>query len=367
MLLWFAITTVHSLPLRDCSDQRPCYITAYKDAQAASGQVLDWYCRDHSYDDHDGTDFGIGGFEEMDRERPVFATASGRVEALGDGAEDRCTTGRCSGGGGLGNYVFIRHEDGSQSRFAHLKRGSISVAVGDEVTCATRLGAVGSSGYSTGPHLHFELRVNERPVDPYEGDCSSEQGRWRRQAGYRELPSTHCDALGGRDDSQLVDENLPDSSEVEPGSTVEKRWVLRNVGTTTWTNEVDAILLGEGAWNAVETLNLVDVVEPQQTTTLTLRLNAPEAFGVPVYLRYQLRRQGIPFGSPFWVDISTRSNQSDAGTPGDGGTPDATADAGIEPPAQPRASGCGCTHGVTPSALIWAALFVLRRRFTLRR
>jgi hypothetical protein len=360
------LSIVHSLPLHDCSQARPCSITAYKDAEPAAGQVLDWYCRDHSYDGHKGTDFGIGGFSEMDRGRPVFATANGSVEATNDGAQDRCTTGRCSGGGGLGNFVIIRHSDGSQSRFGHMRRGSVAVAPGDEVNCATQIGEVGSSGFSTGPHLHFELRIDSAPVDPFGGDCSSSPSLWRNQSNYRQMPSDHCPESPGLDDSQFVDENLPDGSAVLSASRIEKRWILRNVGNSVWDNSVQARLQGDPAWAAPATLALEGAVEPGQTTTLSLHLEVPAEAGEWVYLRYRLERDGVAFGSNFWLDLVSYDAPSDAGFVNEAGS--SLADAGADP-EPPKASGCGCKQTEPQSLLLWlvAIIAVRRRRSILQR
>jgi peptidoglycan hydrolase-like protein with peptidoglycan-binding domain len=66
--------------------------------------------------------------------------------------------------GGYGNLVVVRHRLGYTTWYAHLS--SITTWVGEQVTGGTRLGYVGSTGNSTGPHLHFELRRNAVPVDP---------------------------------------------------------------------------------------------------------------------------------------------------------------------------------------------------------
>ena len=65
---------------------------------------------------------------------------------------------------GYGNLVEISHADGLVTRYAHQK--SLSVNVGDVVKKGARLGAMGSSGRSTGPHVHFEVLKNGRAVDP---------------------------------------------------------------------------------------------------------------------------------------------------------------------------------------------------------
>ncbi len=65
---------------------------------------------------------------------------------------------------GLGNYVVVDHEPGLQSLYAHLSR--IIVAEGQSIDTGTTIGYEGSTGNSTGPHLHFEIRQNGTPVNP---------------------------------------------------------------------------------------------------------------------------------------------------------------------------------------------------------
>jgi murein DD-endopeptidase MepM/ murein hydrolase activator NlpD len=66
--------------------------------------------------------------------------------------------------GGWGKYVLIDHGNGKTTRYAHLNK--ISVITGQEVKQGDIVGYSGSSGRSTGPHLHFEYRLNGRAVDP---------------------------------------------------------------------------------------------------------------------------------------------------------------------------------------------------------
>jgi murein DD-endopeptidase MepM/ murein hydrolase activator NlpD len=86
------------------------------------------------------------------RGAPVSASASGRVTFAGWSA------------GGWGYLVTIAHSNGVRTLYAHLSR--VSVRVGQRVAAGQRVGRVGASGYATGPHLHFEVRLRGAAVDP---------------------------------------------------------------------------------------------------------------------------------------------------------------------------------------------------------
>lgn len=66
---------------------------------------------------------------------------------------------------GYGNMVLVSHGDGMETLYAHLSK--ISTKVGQDVTPFTKLGEAGSTGHSTGSHLHFELRKNGLKVNPF--------------------------------------------------------------------------------------------------------------------------------------------------------------------------------------------------------
>ena len=81
------------------------------------------------------------------------------IRTVGDGVVEYAGTQR-----GYGNVIEIKHRDGKSTLFAHLSR--IDVKKGQNVEQGSLIGAVGSTGFSTGPHLHFEFRVDGEHRDP---------------------------------------------------------------------------------------------------------------------------------------------------------------------------------------------------------
>lgn len=98
-----------------------------------------------SYEFHNGMDI------DGERGDSVFAPGAGTVI-------------KAAWTGGYGNLIEIDHGNGITTRYGHLSK--IDVAVGDTVTRAQLIGYVGSTGRSTGPHLHYELRLNDRSINP---------------------------------------------------------------------------------------------------------------------------------------------------------------------------------------------------------
>ena len=66
--------------------------------------------------------------------------------------------------GGYGNLIIITHENGIQTYYGHCSK--LYAKVGDEVEAGERIAAVGSTGFSTGNHLHFEIRKNGSQINP---------------------------------------------------------------------------------------------------------------------------------------------------------------------------------------------------------
>lgn len=92
--------------------------------------------------------------------------------------------------GGYGNVVYITHPDGSETRYGHLS-GFTDIQAGMEIEAGTQIGFVGSTGNSSGPHLHFELRdANGNAVDPQFilGDSVPKGGFYQNVGGYSVMP-----------------------------------------------------------------------------------------------------------------------------------------------------------------------------------
>lgn len=67
---------------------------------------------------------------------------------------------------GYGNMVDVEHPDGTVTRYGHLSAFAPGLRRGTDVNAGDVLGRVGATGHATTPHLHFEVRVNDRPIDP---------------------------------------------------------------------------------------------------------------------------------------------------------------------------------------------------------
>jgi murein DD-endopeptidase MepM/ murein hydrolase activator NlpD len=93
---------------------------------------------------HEGIDIGYN-------KDPVYAAGTGKVILAG-------------WNGGYGNCIVINHGNGYKTVYGHLRQ--IKVKEGQWVTKGEEIGIIGNTGNSTGPHLHFEVRVNDVAIDP---------------------------------------------------------------------------------------------------------------------------------------------------------------------------------------------------------
>jgi murein DD-endopeptidase MepM/ murein hydrolase activator NlpD len=169
-------------------------------------------CKEPGYRGHEGTDISIT-FEMMDMGVDVYAAADGIVKWAFDGKFDRCPNPNepdcmppsiktspgtndgytvCTENGNYcktgncccywcfngGNVLVIEHRDTPgvfATRYDHLKKYSLTVFEGDTIKQGQVIGQIGSSGKSSGPHLHFEVwgKGYYDPIDPWGGSCGT--------------------------------------------------------------------------------------------------------------------------------------------------------------------------------------------------
>ncbi len=124
----------------------------------AGGKIscLPWMAKGgykHSYSDN-------GGHKGLDIATPIgtpiYAAGTGTITVMKDQWHS----------GGFGNLIVIRHDDGKETYYAHLNAFSSTIYVGKRVTMGEGIAYSGNTGYSFGPHLHFEVRINGIPQYP---------------------------------------------------------------------------------------------------------------------------------------------------------------------------------------------------------
>jgi murein DD-endopeptidase MepM/ murein hydrolase activator NlpD len=194
-------------PLATRATMDPPVIGFDHDPEVHEG-IYQAYCTDymgrgfpHCYDEHDGSDFMLdGGFEAMDAgSETIVAAAPGTVLDTDDGHYDRCHADLgsqdvdCDGHPMQANYVILEHEGGWRTLYWHMKTDSVAVQPGQQVERGAALGLVGSSGYSSAPHLHFELQGPDgEAIDPYAGEHSQPETWWCEQGDPDDFPGD-CD------------------------------------------------------------------------------------------------------------------------------------------------------------------------------
>jgi murein DD-endopeptidase MepM/ murein hydrolase activator NlpD len=200
-----------SLPV-DCDLGRRCSIQKYVD-HAAGPERQDYRCGTLTTDGHDGTDFRLRREADYRAGVNVLAAADGTVLRVRDGVADvsvRDPAATSVAGREAGNAVVIDHGEGWVTQYSHLMRGSVAVRPGARVRRGQAIGRIGLSGQTEYPHLHFEVRQQDRPVDPFARDFAGDCRRpvtsmWddaaRRETVYRD---TVVLAAGLVDSPQMV-------------------------------------------------------------------------------------------------------------------------------------------------------------------
>lgn len=160
-----------SVPI-DCDPGVTCWIVNYIDHDPGKG-ARDYACGGTTYDGHNGADIAIENNAVMRKGVAVLAAAPGTVIGYRDRMEDidyhKIGGRKAIKGDECGNSVLIDHGGGWESKYCHLRLGSITVRNGDKVERAQKIGLVGHSGLSSFAHLHIAIRRQDQPVDPFIG------------------------------------------------------------------------------------------------------------------------------------------------------------------------------------------------------
>lgn len=201
-------------------DHNPEYPDKYQDYNCG----MRTYDRETGYN-HQGVDFFLWPYawHKMDQDQvQVVAAAPGTIILKQDGNFDR----NCSYNDEAWNAVYVQHDDSSVAWYGHLKAGSLtSKEIGERVERGEYLGIVGSSGNSTGPHLHFEVYdARNNLIDPFEGPCNrlNPTSWWEDQTPYYDS-AVNLITTGTveYETPTCPDNRVPDSQTVfDPGSLI---------------------------------------------------------------------------------------------------------------------------------------------------
>lgn len=153
----------------DCTLGETCHIQQYVDHDPGRG-ARDYLCNPLSYNGHKGTDIAFPYLSDLEDGAPVRAAAPGIVLGFRNNMPDTYATEENAAslkGRECGNGVVLKHEDGWQTQYCHMKQGSVRVKKGQQVKAGVLLGEVGLSGKTQFPHLHLSVRHNGEVIDPF--------------------------------------------------------------------------------------------------------------------------------------------------------------------------------------------------------
>jgi hypothetical protein len=157
-----------SLPV-NCELGATCFVQTYVDHDLSKGS-RDYQCGPRTYDGHNGTDIRVLDLGMQRSGVEVLAAATGHVVGARDGMTDvsvRSIGKAAIAGKECGNGVVLEHDNGWQTQYCHMAKGSVRVRTGNHVVEGQPIGWVGLSGDTEFPHLHFTVRLAGAIVDPF--------------------------------------------------------------------------------------------------------------------------------------------------------------------------------------------------------
>lgn len=200
----------------DCTLGEDCHIQQFVDHDPGPG-ATDFTCGTLSYEGHKGTDFALPYLSHMEAGVAVRAAADGVVRGTRDAMPDAYATDANAAvmkGRECGNGVVLRHADGWETQYCHMKQGSIRVQSGARVRAGDVLGEVGLSGKSQFPHLHLSVRRDGAVVDPFAPASPDSCGAAPQETLWADLPAYRPGGLLGAGFSSAI----PDYAAVKAGA-----------------------------------------------------------------------------------------------------------------------------------------------------
>ena len=154
----------------DCKPGTDCFIQQYVDRDTGAG-VQDYACGAETYDGHKGTDIRLRTTADVEKGVAVKASAAGTVVGLRDGVDDHLVRSAADRipikDRECGNGVMLDHGEGWKTQYCHMRKGSVAVQKGDQVTAGAKLGEVGYSGDAAFAHVHLQVTKDDKVVDPF--------------------------------------------------------------------------------------------------------------------------------------------------------------------------------------------------------
>lgn len=214
----------------DCVLGQTCWTVNYTDTDPAADAHKDYMCNAKTTDDHKGTDFALRSRLEMERGVAVKAARAGRVLRVRDGESDDIKTEAeyqaiHKANKDCGNGILLDHGGAYQTFYCHLKKGSLKVKPGDQVTEGQTIAEIGQSGMAEFPHLHFAVIWENKTIDPFTGLTNAEgcgkfnDNLWKDDlpyepftvfdAGFRAAPPDFESIKRGEDNPATLPRNAP--------------------------------------------------------------------------------------------------------------------------------------------------------------
>lgn len=171
-------------------------ISNYIDLDDSTANIKDFNCGNRTYDGHLGTDFFTAPYpwHKMDSNAVEIVAAADGIIVAKQGSLPDTSCANCPIGAPAScwywNAVYLQHADGTLSMYGHMKTNSLTTKeIGESVVAGEYIGVVGSSGNSSGPHLHFEVWTDTffvKNIDPWKGSCNltTEESYWQTQEAY---------------------------------------------------------------------------------------------------------------------------------------------------------------------------------------